>query len=84
MGRSLALAATAIAAGFLAFAPTAYFGVSQLGVIAGLGMFIALVLNLTLLPALIRLTRPAGAPEEARPAPAWRGSTASCSATAGW
>jgi hopanoid biosynthesis associated RND transporter like protein HpnN len=62
MGRSLTLAATAIAAGFLAFAPTAYYGVSQLGVIAGLGMFIALMLNLTLLPALIALTHPPGAP----------------------
>ena len=62
MGRSLTLAATAIAAGFLAFAPTAYDGVSQLGVIAGFGMFIALALNLTLLPALIQLTRPPGTP----------------------
>ena len=68
MGRSLALAATAIAAGFLAFAPTDYFGISQLGVIAGLGMFIALGLNLTVLPALIRLTRPPGAPEKGAPA----------------
>ncbi len=58
MGRSLALAATAIASGFLAFAPTDYVGVSQLGVIAGCGMFIALALNLTLLPALIVLLRP--------------------------
>ena len=63
MGRSLALAATAIAAGFLAFAPTDYYGISQLGVIAGLGMFIALALNLTVLPALIRISRPPGAPE---------------------
>ena len=47
MGRPLALAASAIAAGFLAFAPTAYIGVSQLGVIAGVGMLIALALNLT-------------------------------------
>jgi hopanoid biosynthesis associated RND transporter like protein HpnN len=60
MGPSLTLAATAIAAGFLAFAPTAYYGVSQLGVIAGLGMFIALALNLTLLPGLIQLTQPPG------------------------
>lgn len=65
MGRSLTLAAAAIAAGFLAFAPTAYYGVSQLGVIAGLGMFIALALNLSLLPALIQLTRPPGAPQGA-------------------
>ena len=59
MGRSLTLAASAIACGFLAFAPTAYVGVSQLGVIAGVGMFIALALNLTVLPAFIRLLRPA-------------------------
>ena len=58
MGRPLTLAACAIAAGFLAFAPTNYIGVSQLGVIAGLGMLIALALNLTLLPALITLLRP--------------------------
>ena len=58
MGRSLALAATAIAAGFLAFAPTNYVGVSQLGVIAGIGLFIALALNLTVLPAFIALVSP--------------------------
>ena len=58
MGYPLTLAAFAIAVGFLAFAPTQYEGVSQLGVIAGLGMLVALALNLTLLPALISLTRP--------------------------
>ncbi len=58
MGRPLLLAATAIAVGFLAFAPTAYLGVSQLGVIAGVGMFVAVALNLTFLPALIRLLDP--------------------------
>jgi hopanoid biosynthesis associated RND transporter like protein HpnN len=63
MGKSLTLAATAIGVGFLAFGPTAYYGVSQLGVIAGLGIFIALALNLTLLPALIGLTRAPGAPD---------------------
>ena len=63
MGKSLTLAATAIGIGFLAFAPTAYYGVSQLGMIAGLGLFAALALNLTLLPALITLARPPGAPE---------------------
>jgi len=65
MGRSLTLAAAAIGAGFLAFTPTAYYGVSQLGVIAGLGLLLALVLNLTLLPALITLTHPPGAPVRA-------------------
>ncbi len=58
MGRSLTLAASAIAAGFLAFTPTSYLGVSQLGVIAGVGMFIALGLNLTILPAFITLLKP--------------------------
>ncbi len=58
MGYPLTLAACSIAVGFLAFAPTQYAGVSQLGVIAGLGMIIALVLNLTLLPALITLLKP--------------------------
>jgi uncharacterized protein len=65
MGKSLTLAAAAIGSGFLAFTPTAYYGVSQLGVIAGLGLFAALALNLTVLPALIALTRPPGAPERA-------------------
>jgi hopanoid biosynthesis associated RND transporter like protein HpnN len=63
MGRSLTLAATAIAVGFLAFVPTDYTGISQLGLVAGIGMFVALGLSLTLLPALITLTRPRGAPE---------------------
>jgi hopanoid biosynthesis associated RND transporter like protein HpnN len=62
MGRSLALAAAAIASGFLAFAPTDYVGVSQLGVIAGMGMVIALLLNLTVLPAVIRVLRPPAGP----------------------
>ncbi len=61
MGRSLTLAALAIAAGFLAFAPTAYVGLSQLGVIAGAGMLVALALNLTVLPAIIALLQPAPA-----------------------
>jgi len=58
MGRSLTLAAAAIASGFLAFGPTAYLGVSQLGIIAGLGLIFALVLSLSLLPALLRLAPP--------------------------
>jgi uncharacterized protein len=69
MGRSLALAAAAIGLGFLAFAPTSYHGVSQLGVIAGVGIFAALALNLTLLPALIALTRAPGA--RVRPPHEW-------------
>jgi hopanoid biosynthesis associated RND transporter like protein HpnN len=55
VGPPLAVAAVATAVGFLAFAPTAYLGVRDLGLIAGAGMIIALILNLTLLPALLVL-----------------------------
>ncbi|MBV8683708.1 MAG: MMPL family transporter, partial [Caulobacteraceae bacterium] len=65
MGRSLTLAAAAIASGFLAFVPTAYIGVSQLGMIAGLGMVIALLLAMSVLPAVIRVLRPPAAPAPA-------------------
>jgi hopanoid biosynthesis associated RND transporter like protein HpnN len=57
-GPGIVLAALAIAGGFLAFLPTAYRGVSDLGVIAGFGMLVAAFLSLTLLPALLRLTAP--------------------------
>ncbi len=58
LGGSLALAATAVALGFIAFLPTAYVGVSELGIIAAAGMVVALLLNVTLLPALLVLLRP--------------------------
>ena len=57
VGGALVLAATAIALAFFAFLPTKYIGVSELGVIAGLGMVIALALALTLLPALLVLLK---------------------------
>lgn len=59
VGRQLTLAAAAIAIGFYAFLPTAYRGVSELGLIAGTGMIIAVILSLTLLPALLMLLGPA-------------------------
>jgi hopanoid biosynthesis associated RND transporter like protein HpnN len=58
VGRGLALSAAAIGAGFFAFLPTSYLGVAELGVIAGMGMFIAFALSITLLPALLLLLRP--------------------------
>jgi hopanoid biosynthesis associated RND transporter like protein HpnN len=64
VGGSLALAAAAIAAGFYAFLPTDYRGISELGLIAGTGMLIALLLSVTMLPALIAILRPAGEPAE--------------------
>lgn len=56
----LALAAAATAAGFLVFLPTDYRGVSELGLIAGVGMLIAFVTSITLLPALITILKPPG------------------------
>lgn len=59
LGAPLSLAAGAIFVGFGAFLPTAYIGITELGVIAGLGMIIALFASLTLLPALIVVLGPA-------------------------
>ena len=55
VGRALTLSAVAAAIGFLSFLPTTYRGVSELGLISGAGMFIALFANLTVLPALLTL-----------------------------
>ncbi len=55
MGPSLGLCAVSTAIGFYAFVPTAFVGVSELGIIAGTSMFISLVLSFTLLPALLRV-----------------------------
>lgn len=60
IGGALALAAVSIAAGFYAFLPTEYRGVSELGVIAGTGMIVAFIASVSLLPALISLLRPPG------------------------
>jgi hopanoid biosynthesis associated RND transporter like protein HpnN len=53
VGTPLVVAGAATTAGFLSLYPTEYRGVSDLGIIAGAGMLIALLLNLTLLPALL-------------------------------
>jgi hopanoid biosynthesis associated RND transporter like protein HpnN len=60
VGLPLVVAGAATAAGFLSLYPSDYRGVSDLGLIAGAGMLIALVLNLTLLPALLALFRSGG------------------------
>ena len=56
----LSLAAASIAAAFYSFLPTAYLGLSELGLIAGTGMFVALATTVTLLPALLTVLKPAG------------------------
>ncbi len=55
VGPALALCAFTTSAGFFAFVPTSYAGVSELGVIAGAGMFIALSISLSVLPALLAI-----------------------------
>ena len=62
IGRPMAVAALSAGVGFFSFVPTDYSGVSDLGWIAGVGMLVALLLNLTLLPALVSLLRPRGEP----------------------
>jgi hopanoid biosynthesis associated RND transporter like protein HpnN len=61
-GAPLTLAAAATAAGFLSFLPTDYRGVSELGQIAGMGMLIAYLTSITLLPALLTVLNPKGEP----------------------
>jgi len=58
----LLLAAASIAAAFYSFLPTAYVGLSELGLIAGTGMIVAFITTVTLLPALLSVLRPAGEP----------------------
>lgn len=58
LGAPLTLAAGAIFLGFGAFLPTDYIGIAELGIIAGLGMVVALILSVTLLPALVIAFRP--------------------------
>ena len=62
-GAPLTLAAAAVAAGFLSFLPTDYRGVSELGQIAGIGMIVAYLTSITLLPALLTVLNPPGEPE---------------------
>jgi len=63
-GRQVLVAACASAAGFLAFTPTSFIGVAQLGLIAGVGMLIAFVCTITVLPALLVVFKPGAGAEE--------------------
>ena len=70
VGSSLVLCAVTTAAGFYSFIPTTFSGVSELGLIAGTGVFFGLFVSVTLLPALVAWWGDAGA----RPRRAGRGS----------
>ena len=63
VGGPLLLAAASTAAGFYSFLPTAYRGLSELGLIAGTGMMIAFATSITLLPALIAALKPQDEPD---------------------
>ena len=58
VGGQVLVAALASMAGFIAFTPTDFVGVAQLGLIAGVGMLIAFACTMTFLPALLALCRP--------------------------
>jgi len=58
VSNALILCSITTAIGFYAFVPTAYVGASELGLIAGTGMFLNLLANITVLPALINLIPP--------------------------
>jgi hopanoid biosynthesis associated RND transporter like protein HpnN len=55
VGSSLFVCAATTAAGFFAFIPTDFDGIAELGLISGAGMFISLIVSLTLLPALLKI-----------------------------
>ncbi len=63
-GAQILVAAAATAAGFLAFVPTDFSGVAELGLIAGAGMLIAFACTLVFLPAALMLFRPTSAVRE--------------------
>ena len=68
VGSSLVLCAVTTAAGFYAFIPTTFSGVSELGLIAGTGVFFGLFVSVTLLPALVAWW---DEPRATRRAPTW-------------
>lgn len=72
VGGALILAAVGAAISFFAFVPTSYKGLAQLGVISSCSMAIALLANLTLLPAVLALL-PAPKAQPARRANGGRG-----------
>jgi hypothetical protein len=55
VGGPLSVSAVCAAVGFLAFVPTDYRGLAELGIISAAGMMIAWLASLTLLPALLDL-----------------------------
>ena len=76
VGCALLLSALCAALGFFSFWPTSYRGLAELGLIAGMGMFVAVLASLTLLPALLvvlgaRQVREASEPGDKKGHPRW-------------
>ncbi len=66
VGGFMLVCALTTSTGFFAFVPTDFKGIGELGLIAGVGMFVSLTVTLTLLPALMELLRvPLPAPRAA-------------------
>lgn len=63
----LVLAAITTALAFFSFIPTAFIGIAQLGLIAGVGVLIALVVSITFVPAAIGLRSGSSRPIRSRP-----------------
>ena len=68
VGGPLTLSAICAGLGFIAFVPTDYQGLAELGIISAAGMVVAWAMSLTLLPALLNLMPlPSKAPTTASP-----------------
>jgi uncharacterized protein len=72
VGGPLSLSALCAGCGFLAFVPTDYQGLAELGIISAAGMAIAWLASLTLLPALLAMLRPRPNLVEFRRGPRYR------------
>ncbi|MFU8878742.1 MAG: MMPL family transporter, partial [Wenzhouxiangellaceae bacterium] len=70
--RALLLSAVTTALGFFAFVPTAFSGIAQLGLIAGVAMGITLLLSYTTLPAMLALFQPKVNDPPPLPGQGWR------------
>lgn len=57
LGPAIILCGITSAIGFLAFVPTEYIGLREMGIISGGGMIIAVIISLTLIPAFFAVAR---------------------------
>lgn len=58
IGPALMLCGISSAMGFVAFVPTDYVGLAEMGIISGVGMIIATIVSLTLIPAFLAVCKP--------------------------